>query len=162
MKKISAVLLILFLLSFGHPFYLSVTDLKYSVKEKALQGSVRVFVNDLETSLKKSYGKTIDLIHVKDSSLTKSILSSYLKNHFKLKVNGVEKTLQLLGFETEEEAIWLYVAFKKCVLPKKVEIENKILFELLNEQTNIVHIEINKVKNSLKATNPDCDFVFNF
>ena len=62
-----------------HPFYLSVTELKYDIKEKALQGSVRIFVNDLETSLKKSYGKTIDLIHEKDSALTKSILSSYLK-----------------------------------------------------------------------------------
>jgi len=162
MKKISAVILIFFLVSFRHPFYLSVTDLKYNVKEKALQGSLKIFVNDLEGTLKKIKKQTVDLVNIKDTTETETILKNYLTSHISLKVNGKDRPFDLIGFEREEEALWIYVEFKKCELPKKVELQNTILFEHLSDQTNIVHISVNSIKKSLKATCPDKNFVFEF
>jgi hypothetical protein len=77
-------------------------------------------------------------------------------------VNGKDRPFDLIGFEREEEALWIYVEFKKCELPKKVELQNTILFEHLSDQTNIVHISVNSIKKSLKATCPDKNFVFEF
>lgn len=162
MRKILIIAIILFLTSFKHPFYLSVTDLKYNSKEKALQGSVKIFVNDLEAALKKINNKTIDLVNIKDSLQTKNSLKEYLRSHLSLKVNGKDKAFEFIGFEKEEEALWLYIEFKKCEIPKKVELVNSILYESISDQTNIVQIETNNVKKSLKANNPDKDFVFDF
>jgi len=162
MRKLLFVAAIFFLVSFKHPFYLSVTDLKYNPKDKAIQGSVKIFVNDLEGALKKINNKTIDLVNIKDSSQTKIMLKNYLSSRLILKVNGKVKIFELVGFEREEEAIWLYLEFKKCDVPKKVEVLNSILFESIAEQTNIVQVEVNNTKKSFKATNPDKDFVFGF
>jgi hypothetical protein len=149
-------------LSFAHPFYLSVTDLKYNAKEQALQGSVKIFVNDLEATLKKITNTTVDLIHIKDSASTIGLLKNYLNSHLSLQLNGKARTFDLIGFEREEEALWMYVEFKKCETPKLIQISNSILFEQLPGQTNIVHLEVNGAQKSSKATNPDRNFSFDF
>lgn len=163
--KLGKVLILatfIFLCGFKHPFYLGVTDLKFNVKEKALQGSVKLFINDLEGALKKANNKTIDLINVKNKEEITFILSDYLKKHFALKVNGKACAYKLIGFEKEEEALWMYVEFEKSDIPKKVEIENTLLYDHLKEQMNITHIEVNNTKKSLKTNNPEKTLQFEF
>jgi len=150
---------LLFFLGFKHPFYLSVTDLKYNEKEKALQGSVKIFVNDLEGALKKQEGKTVDLVNPKDTVRTKKLLEDYLKKHLAFKINGKAFTYNMLGFEQEQEAIWIYIE-AKCPLPKKLEIENSILYDFLSGQSNIVHLEVKGERKSLKVDNPEKLVVF--
>jgi hypothetical protein len=160
-KKILPFSLVLFLLSFTHPFYLGVASLEYNAKEKMLQGSVKLFVNDLEDALKRLNKKPVDLIHVKDTVRTSILLMSYLSSHFRLQVNGQPVKFEFLGFELEEEALWMYVEYK-CEAPKKIQIQNSLLFDYLPNQSNIVHIDVNGTRKSAKTTNPDRDFVFDF
>lgn len=162
MKNCLLVIAIFLLTSFKHPFYLSVTDLKYNVKEKALQGSVKIFVNDLEGALKKIHNKSVDLINVKDSAATNTLLNTYLKNNLSLKVNGQPKAFDMIGFERESEAVWIYLEFKNCPLPKQVLVINSILFDFLPDQSNIVHLEVIGSRKSLKANNPEKDLLFEF
>jgi hypothetical protein len=68
----------------------------------------------------------------------------------------------LIGFENEAEAIWMYIEFEKSLTPKKIEIENTLLYEHLKDQMNIVHIEVNNSKKSLKITNPEKNLKFDF
>lgn len=145
-----------------HPFYLSVTDLKYSEKEKAIQGSVKIFTNDLEGALKKKHNKTIDLINIKDTVTTKKILSDYLKEHLQISPEGKQKEYQLLGFEREEEATWIYIELKNCPKPKSLVVENTILYDHIKEQTNIVHFELSGEKKSYKVVYPEKDVRFEF
>ncbi|MES2681599.1 MAG: DUF6702 family protein [Bacteroidota bacterium] len=162
MKKVLILVTIFFLVAFKHPFYLSVTDLKYNTREKALQGSVKIFINDLESALKNINKKNTDLVNVKDTAEVTKQLTAYLKSHLYLKLNGKEKTFRLIGFEKEEEAIWIYLEFKNCELPKKLEINNTILFEYIKQQTNIVHLEVGSDKKSAKVSNPDKNLIFDF
>ncbi len=162
MKKILAAFITLLIMAMGHPFYLGVTDLKYNAKDQALQGSVKLFVNDLEDALGKINKKTVDLINVKDTLATQKLLELYLKTHLSLKVNGKAKTLDLAGFEKEEEAIWMYIEFKNCEKPAKAELQNTLLYDFLKNQANIVHIEVNGEQKSSKNTNPDKNFAFDF
>jgi hypothetical protein len=162
MKKILWFGLMAILFSFKHPFYLSVTDLKYNAKESTLEGSVKLFTNDLETALKKIHHKTIDLINPTDTALTQQLLEAYLEKRLSIKINDEEKKIDLLGFEREQEAIWIYVAFKKCQLPKKVSIKNSLLFDYIKEQSNIIHLEVNGEKKSIKLNNPETLARFDF
>jgi hypothetical protein len=154
--------LIILFSSFKHPFYLSVTDLKYSPKEKALQGSVKIFTSDLEAALKKIHQKTIDLINVKDTAATQKILADYLKKRLAININKKKSDYTLIGFEREEEAVWIYIEIKNCAKPKNVSIENSILYDFIKEQMNIVHIEVDGEKKSLKVNNPDKQLSFTF
>lgn len=145
-----------------HPFYLGVTDLKYNSKEKSVQGTVKLFTNDLEDALVKLYNVKVDLINGKDTASISKILGDYLKNHLKMKVNGKAATLSLIGYEHESEAIWMYIEFKNCPLVKKMEIENTFLYEYLKSQINIVHCEVSGQSKSSKVTNPEKNMVFEF
>ncbi|MBA3680685.1 MAG: hypothetical protein H0W73_05910 [Bacteroidetes bacterium] len=162
MRKVLVLATIIFLFGFKHPFYLGVTDLKFNAKEKVLQGSVKLFVNDLEAALKKVHNKTVDLINVKNKEEVNIILSEYLKKHLSLKINGKACTYKLIGFEKEEEALWMYVEFEKSEVPKKIDVENTLLYDHLKDQMNITHIEVNNSKKSLKAHNPEKILQFQF
>lgn len=149
-------------MSFKHPFYLGVVDLKYNTKEKNIQGSVKLFSNDFEAALKKIYKQPVDLINSKDKDETEKIIADYILKHFLLKVNGQPKSFTVIGFEKEEEAIFTYIEFKNCALPKTIDIETTLLYDYLKEQMNIVHFECNGIKKSVKVNNPDKKIVFAF
>lgn len=162
MKKVLILCFLFFLVSFKHPFYLSVTELKYNSSQRTLQGSVKLFINDVEDALKKINGKTIDLVNPVDTSKTNDILKTYLQQRLLIKVNGLDKPYELIGFEKEQEAIWLYIEVKNCPRPKNLEVENSLLYDYIKEQTNIVHVEMNGVTKSSKVTYPEKSLDFGF
>lgn len=162
MNKLIIFCAVFFLFAFKHPIYMSVTDLKYNAMEKSIQGSVKLFINDAEAALKKVNAKSIDLINSTDKEDTKKILDNYLKKRLILKMNKELKSFDVLGYEIEEEAVWIYIEFKKCATPKKIEIENTLLYEHLKTQTNIVHFDVNGKTKSYKVSNPEKMVLFEF
>jgi hypothetical protein len=163
MKNALIFFSLLLCFSFKHPFYLSVTDLKYSsLSNSTLQGTVRLTLNDLEEALSKNTKQTVDLITIKDSAQTKKLLQAYLKSHLKIKLDNSFVEYVFLGFEKEQDAIWLYLEVSKCNKPKKVSIENALLYDYIHEQTNIVHFDLNGRIKSSKVKYPDKFVDFDF
>lgn len=162
MKRLIGFCIILMGFSFSHPFYLSVTDLKYKASEKTMQASVKVFVNDLETALKKINQKPIDLLHPKDTVQLNKVLATYLAKHLTFKLNSEIKLFDFIGFEIEQEAIWMYLEYNNCPSPKKVEIENSLLYDFIKEQSNILKLEVNGKNQSSKVSYPDKLLHFEF
>jgi len=157
------MILLVALCSWGfHPFYLTVTDLKYNAGEKALQGSVKIFVNDFEGALKKFSGMPVDLIHPKDTVQTRKLIGNYLAKKLSITVNGAPKKVEVIGFEHESENIWIYVQVPGCQNPRTIAVDNSLLFEHLKEQINIVQLEINGHRKSTRLVNPQthADFTF--
>jgi len=139
-----------------------VVDLKYNPSEKSIQGSVKLFTNDFENALKKIYKQPIDLINSGNKEAIKKIIIDYITKHFYLKVNGELKTISIIGYEKEEEAIFTYIEIKNCAIPKTIDVENNLLYDYLKDQMNIVHFELNGIKKSVKVNNPDKKIVFTF
>jgi hypothetical protein len=161
MKKILVFLSLLGFLAFKHPFYLGVTDLRYNAKEKALQGTVRLFTNDLEEALKNRLNQPVDLINPKDTAQAEQWLKDYLSAHLSLVVNGKPLPFRLLGYENEQEATWMYIEATACPDPRTLSIRNTLLYTI-RDQMNIIHLEIRDKKKSLKLNNPDAEAVFTF
>lgn len=166
LKKCLLVLTLVYfipaLFSFAHPFYLGVTDIKYNAKEKTLQASVKLFTNDFEEALKKATGKPVDLINGTNKDEIGKAIKEYITKHFSLKLNGKARAFNFIGYEREQEAVWIYIEFKNCEAPKKLEIENTLLYEQIKSQINIVKVEIGEKEKSLKCTNPEKKFEFQF
>ncbi len=154
-------ILLLFLVSF-HPYYVSVTDIKYKEAEKTLQISCRTFTDNIENALKKIYKKPIDILHPKDKQEAEKLLSDYINKHLKIKIDGIVQKPTLIGYEKEEDAVWTYLEVKNIEVPKNIHLENSLLYEYLPQQINMVHTEVNGKKQSLKVTNPEKEMVFNF
>ena len=153
LKSISMLLLPL-LLCAAHPFYLSVLELKYNTTEKSLQGSLRIFTNDLEKALTVQEKKKVDLINPTDKAAAKKIIETYLALNLKLEVDGKDLAYEVLGFEKIEESIWVYLE-SKCMQPKKIRILNSILCGSIKQQSNIMHVEVGGNQKSVKLDCPE-------
>jgi hypothetical protein len=147
---------------YKHPFYLSVTDLMYSAQEKTIRGSVKIFVNDLEVALKRIHNKPIDLINIKDSAVIRDLSTKYLHKNLIFSVHDKQITYSVLGFEQNEEAFWIYLETTKCGAPRKVSIQNTVLYQDFPQQMNIIHLEVNKDQKSTRLINPESKASFIF
>ncbi len=145
-----------------HPFYLGVVDIKQDIKAHTLNVSVKLFINDIEDALKKTSTKNIDLLNPKNKAEMEAELFAYIKKRLSINVNQKLCTLESIGYEREEEAIWTYIEIKKINTVKSIKVDTKLLYDFIPTQSNIVHAEINGVKKSSKVTNPDSKVEFNF
>jgi hypothetical protein len=143
-----------------HPFFLSVTDIKYNDKNKSLEIACKMFTNDLEDALKRTTKKSIDLIHPKDKKETEKIIFDYINKRLSINLNGKFRTLKCIGFEKEEDVIWTYMEIEKCEKPKQLVIQNSLLYDFLKEQINLVSFESEGKKQSSKVSNPDKEIKF--
>lgn len=155
------IIICLFLFSAKpHPFYLSVTDMKYNDKSKSLEIACKMFTSDLEDALKKTTNKSIDIINPKNKPEIEKILFAYITKRLSVNLNGKLKTLKFIGYEKEDEVIWTYMEIEKCEKPKQLIIQNSLLYDFIKEQINLVQIEVGDLKKSLKVGNPEKELKF--
>ncbi len=158
-------IIIIFILLFSgkpHPFYLSVTDIKYNDKSKSLEIACKMFTNDLEDALKKITNKSIDILNPKNKPEVEKILFAYITKRLSVNLNGKLKTLKFIGYEKEDDVIWTYMEIEKCEKPKQLIIQNSLLYDFVKEQINIVQIEVDGNKQSSKVSNPNKEIRFSF
>lgn len=154
---------ILVLSSFApHPYYLGVTDIKYNKQTQALELSVKLFTNDLETALSKLSKKPVDLINPKNKAETDTLVYRYVSARLQLRPDGKTLSYRYIGYEHESDAVWIYLESAKIARPKTLDLDNKLLYDFLPQQINIVHTDISGTRQSSKVTNPDYKMSFNF
>lgn len=145
----------LFLAFHPHPFYLAVLDLKYEQNSGRFQGTVKVFTNDLEEALRKLGHVQADLIHPKDKEECVRWLKDYLFKRLQIRADEMDLRYELLGFEQEEESTWIYLESQNCPRPKQLEVNNRILYDFLPEQINIINLEHKGKMQSHKLSQPE-------
>lgn len=143
-----------------HPFYLSVTNIKFNEKNKSMELSCKLFTNDLEDALKRTAKKSVDIINPKDKKETEKILFDYISKRLIINLNGKTKNLKYIGYEKEEDVIWVYLEIEKCEKPKQINISNSLLYDFLKEQINLVQVESGNYKQSSKVSNPEKELKF--
>lgn len=140
---------ILLLQGLFHPFYISLTEIKYNAKETSLEISQKVFWDDLEVELTEFYGSKINFLKPKDKDYLNKVLQQYFLQKNEISVNGKKVKLEYLGYEIEEDAAWFYLEAKQIPRPQKVEIRNSILHKHFDGQQNIINFYLNKNPKSL-------------
>jgi hypothetical protein len=142
------------ILIWGHPYYISVTEVEYRSKEKELGLSCKFYADDLEEALKKFSNEKIDL-HDGDKIKNQKIISAYIVRHLKINISDKPLQLHFMGFENDQEAIWCYFETEGVMPFKKIDIETDLLYETKKEQVNLVHVTIDGNRKSNKLSNPD-------
>ena len=154
LKILLAGLLLFSTISFTHPFFVTVTEVEYSTKSKELGLSIKVYPDDLEETLRKFNGKKYDVIQG-DKKQIAAILEEYIKKHLSLKLNGINKPYQFLGYEIDKESVWMYCNIINQPGVKTIEVSSDIMYEYKPEQTNIIHIKLDEKRESFRLTSPN-------
>jgi len=139
--------------SINHPYYVSISELEWNSKDKQVEISFKLFTDDFEEALRHPGVKT-DLLKG-DAVQNKDRIQTYMRKHFQLRINDKPVTLQVIGYENDQEATWSYFQSPFPELPVKIEIVNTILYESKKEQVNIVHLKAADRRKSFRLVNPD-------
>jgi hypothetical protein len=142
-----------FLTGANHPFYFSVTELEYNSSRKEVGISCKVFPDDMEEALRLFTKKKFDL-SIENNQEISAALASYFKKHLGIKVNGKSKDIIFLGYQNDKEATWIYFNIPKLTNVASIELSTDLMYEYREEQTNIIHLNIDKKRESLKLTAP--------
>lgn len=140
----------LFFLGWFHPLHLSISDIVLNPKSGNLEISQRIFIDDLENALRNRTGLPLDLINPKDPALAQELVGDYLKQHFRLQVNGSAVKLHYLGYEVEEDAIWAYMEVPKVRRVSSVHVQHTLFFRQFTDQLNLVNVSIGDQLLSLR------------
>jgi hypothetical protein len=152
--KILIAPLLILVLAFKHPFYISVTEVEYSSKTKEVGISVKVFPDDLEESLRKFNGNKYDVVQG-DKKIIGPILDTYIKQHMRILLNGTAKSYQWMGYEIDKESIWMYFSITNQPGVRSIQVQSDLMYAYKQEQTNIIHIKLDDKRESFRLMAPE-------
>ncbi len=138
-----------------HPFFVSVTEINHNAKDKTLEMSCKLFTDDFEKTLRQVYRTGVDLIAPKDRNAMNKLVSDYVQKHLLLRVDDKAVTLQFLGFERQEEAIYSYWQVNNIPAVKKLDITDNLLYDYKKEQVSILHVTVGGERKSNRLINPE-------
>ena len=147
-----------------HPIHLSVTEVNYSVKDKTFQITSRIFIDDLELSIRAAKKENeLNLLEPGSGRKTEDLAAEYLAKHLKVKIDGKPVALQFLGSEVEDVALICYIESPVIKKFKTIEVMNDVIQETHADQSNLVHVSFSgQVKSArLMRENPSEIFTFN-
>jgi len=139
-----------------HPFHVSVVEVNHNTADKDLEISCKIFTDDFENVLEQNYKTKVDLTNPSNKAAMDSLVKKYIFNHLSLKVNGRPVSFSYIGFEIQSEAAYGYVEVDNVPSLSKLEIANSLMYDLFDDQVNIMHVTINGGnRKSTKLDYPD-------
>ncbi|RNI29532.1 hypothetical protein EFA69_08220 [Rufibacter immobilis] len=154
---IGGILLLAILAPFtgwAHDFHTSITDARYNPKTQTYELSVRVFADDLEEALSRRHKTTIRLDR---SERVNKLIAEYLQTHLAISTTrGTRAAQKFIGAQEEADAIWLYLEIPAGKLTSgQVWVQNALLVEIFDDQTNILNLEVAGKKRSVLCRTGD-------
>jgi phospholipid N-methyltransferase len=145
-----------------HEYYVSVTRVEYVSEHKAVQIISQIFIDDFEKLIRKRYDDSIVLAIEDESEKVNTYMERYLKKKLVFQINGKQEDYLFLGKKYEDDIVYCYMEIENIPEVKRMEIVNDILYDLYDEQENIVRTKINSRNKSFILTSAKNKAVLNF
>lgn len=127
-----------------HKYYVSVTDIEYVKEAKSLQIISRLFVDDIEKVLQERYDDSIKI----EDELTDTYIEKYFSKKVLITINNELKQFKFIGKEIEDDMVHCYFEIENISNIETINVTNKLLFDMFDNQQNITHLKINDKKKS--------------
>ena len=148
-------------ISANHPVYLTVTEIEHNATAQSLEISCKFYVEDFEKTLRQVYTKKVDLMGSKTDASNDKLISTYVSEHFIIKINDKQVVLKYAGFNIENEALYAFFEVQQVNAVKKIHIRQDLLFAQFDEQMGIIHLKAGGKTKSTKLQNPTAEANFN-
>ncbi len=150
----SKLLLSLFFFTGLHPLHVSTTEMNFNAKEKSIEISCRIFTDDFERILAKNYKTKTDLSKAELHKAMDVLIKKYVETNLKIVLNGQPAKLSYVGFEIDQEATNVYLEIEKVSAIQSLSVTNSLLYDLFDDQMNILHVENKGVRKSARNNYP--------
>jgi len=130
-----------------HDIHLSLCELRYNEQSAAFEVAIKIFIDDLETAIGKEGITKLGIGTSKEGPLVDEYISAYLDKNFTIEIDGIKLKASFVGKELTDDmlAVWCYVEYPvQKKQPQKCILTNRVLFEIYDDQRNIMDIKMNK------------------
>lgn len=138
-----------------HPFHVSTTEISYNIKSKSLEITSRIFTDDFEDILSKKFKGKMDLHSKSKEKEMNAFIKSYIEANLKFSIDSKTVKYNYLGFENDHEATNVYLEIINVPVFKTLTTNNSLLYDLFDDQMNIIHVEKNGNRKSTKSSFPE-------
>jgi hypothetical protein len=139
-----------------HPIHISTVEIAHNATDKTLEITCKIFWDDFETVLtKKNNNKRVDLTNEKNLQDNNKLVSAYVSSHLNITVDGKPVTLNFVGFEKEDIVVYSYLEVPNITSLKNVSVNDNLMHDMFDDQTNIVHVIFNGNRKSTKLDYPE-------
>jgi len=145
-----------------HPCYVSVIEINHNAKDATAEISIRIFTQDLETTLQKYSNTKVDIAHPTDKALLDKQINQYIQQKLQMTINGQAAAMQYLGHEIQMESVWIYAEVPKVTQLKRLDLQCQLLFDFQTLQSNIFHVKSKGQEKSYKLDYPKNSTSFEF
>lgn len=131
-----------------HKHYISLTQIEYNEGEKALQITMRFFIDDLEKAVETRFDKNLALATEDELKNANAYIERYLDSKFKLWINGTEQSPNYLGKQYEDDQVFFFLELEKVENIEIIEVQNSVLMEVYEEQQNYIKLSIGEIEKT--------------
>ena len=135
--------------SVDHKFYLSVTQMEFDADKNRITAISRVFVDDLEETLRQRYDVQLALGTDREDAMASFYISRYVEQKLIVEMNNHPLKFTFAGFTYQNDQIILLSEFS--VIPSdeyEIKVTNALIADAYSEQQNLVHFRMNQKKQS--------------
>jgi hypothetical protein len=122
----------------NHKYYMSLMQINFVQEQQALQVTVRIFVDDLQTALNAVGTAAVEIATDREPLGIEKRYRAYLNKQLSFEVNNRKKKFVYLGKEYEENQVVFYLEIQGIDSLQSLRIKNTLLTHALREQKNIV------------------------
>ena len=144
-----------------HPLHVSVSEINYNGRNKSLEITLKVFIDDFENALSKRFDKEVKFGDNAEEKTFHPEIVKYINEQLNIKVSGEDAELEFLGKETDLEAVWLYFEAHNIEPFQEIAFRNTLFFELFDDQTNLIHLAYFDQKESVACRGNSAEQVIN-
>jgi hypothetical protein len=128
--------------AFAHRSQSVLTTINWNAATSKLEVMHRIHAHDAEVGLMQASGSTenVDITVVRNQAQ----LMLYIEKHFSLAGPDGPIALAPLGAEFQSEAIVLYQEAKLKAPPPELAVDNQILRDVFDGQTNLVNVKLDR------------------
>jgi hypothetical protein len=128
----------------GHPIHISRTEFNYSTKDKEVQVSAKIYIDDFERAIKAQTSKDLKMFTKKELPNANQYIHHYIQENLNIQLDGKNCKLEMIGKEESEDhlAVWVYLSSDVMSKPKTISIDARYLYEIYNDQRNMIDVSI--------------------
>ena len=119
-----------------HGIYITVIEINHD--DDKGQVIIKSFSDDLVSAL-----RSMDFNIPQDAKPCEEqdSLTDYINKHLKIKINGIELSLEIIQCTIESDTHWIYIDFDHAGTIEQVELETDWMTELFGNQQNIIKVK---------------------
>lgn len=145
-----------------HEYYVSVTRVEYIKEEQSLQIISQVFIDDFEKLIHERYDENIVMAIPNESEMIDRYVERYLRSKLVFTINGQLSEYKFIGKKYEDDIVYCYLEIEGIEAIESLTITNEILYDLYDEQENIVRTKVNSKNKSFVLNSSNTEAVLNF